>query len=548
MLLRTTITGQRTTNPRRGGFVIVAVLMVIAVLMLAAYQYSSLMDAEYLAADRMRKTNEARILADSGIHYACAMLADPDAFSGTLNSNPYDNPSVFQSVLVKESDNARAQGRFSLVSPNYADQSVLTSGMAPMRFGMIDEGSKLNINALYAADSTGQVLHDALMKLTNMTDEIAWCIVDWVDPNDTESTGGAESQYYSSLSPPYQCKNGPLDTIEELLLVKGVTPLLLYGTDINRNGKTDPGEDDSLGFTLGWSAFLTVYSRERNVDSTGAKRVNLNGNDLNTLMTDLTTAVGADLANFIIAYRIYGGTSSSSSGSGSGSGSGGSAPSPKGGGMGGGGGATQSRPGSPAQLQQSVNQAITAQTQPKQRISSLFSLMGASVTVTSQNRQQPSMSFASPLTNDGSSSDLLGTLLDKCTTSANAELPARVNVNTAPHDVLMALPGMTEQYVQSIINNRPTYLNGDAQDTTFNTVAWLISSGGMKSTDLQALERYITARTQVYRVISVGHFDEVGPIARIEAVIDVNQGKPRIVYYRDLTDQGRAVDPRTISQ
>ena len=42
-----------------------------------------------------------------------------------------------------------------------------------MRYGMVDEASKLNINALYALDSSGQVLHDALMKLENMTDDIA---------------------------------------------------------------------------------------------------------------------------------------------------------------------------------------------------------------------------------------------------------------------------------------------------------------------------------------------------------------------------------------
>ena len=65
---------------------------------------------------------------------------------------------------------------------------------------------------------------------------------------------------------------------------------------------------------------------------------------------------------------------------------------------------------------------------------------------------------------------------------------------------------------------------------------------------LQGLERYATARTQVYRVQSIGYFDEAGPMARVEAVIDVNQGKPRIVYYRDLTDLGRSIDPRSRSR
>ena len=77
-----------------------------------------------------------------------------------------------------------------------------------------------------------------------MTDEIAAAIIDWIDQDDnTES--GAETDYYATLDPPYAAKNGPFDTIEELLLVKGVTPEILYGEDANRNGVLDPNENDA---------------------------------------------------------------------------------------------------------------------------------------------------------------------------------------------------------------------------------------------------------------------------------------------------------------
>src|SRR5262245_2495794 len=110
MLLRTTTNGTRTSAGRRGGFVIVAVLMVVTVLSLAAYQYSALMDAETLAAERIRKTAECKALADSGIHHAMAHVADPEAFEGVLNSNPFDNPGSFQGVMVSEGQSARSQG------------------------------------------------------------------------------------------------------------------------------------------------------------------------------------------------------------------------------------------------------------------------------------------------------------------------------------------------------------------------------------------------------------------------------------------------------
>ena len=539
MLLRTTPTGTRTTAPRRGGFVIVAVLMVVTVLSLAAYQYSALMDAEVMAAERIRKTAEAKALAESGVHAAMAYVADKDAFQGKLNSNPYDNPGAFQAVMVKEGQSARSNGRFSLVSIDYGQDS--SAGSLPLRYGLVDEGGKLNVNALFALDSSGKVLHDALMKLPNMTDEIAWSIVDWIDPDEDPNAGGAESEYYSTLPHPYQAKNAPLDTVEELLLVKGVTPALLFGNDRNRNGKLDPGEDDGLGFTPGWAAFLTVYSRERNVDVDGNPRINLNGNDLTQLQSDLADLIGQDLTTFVLAYRLFGSGSS---------GQGGQAQ-PKGGNAG------RTVQGTMGDLQARVQKAVASSQQPRQRISSLFALVSATVSIQEQMQQKGgggqqtttiTYQYRSPLADKSQQVDLLGKLLDKTTTMSGQELPAKVNINTAPQEVLLTLPGLTEADVDGIVAKRPQYTGGDTPDTVYGTIAWLLQDGTIPVATLQSLERYATARTQVYRVQSIGYFDEGGPMARVEAVIDVNQGKPRLVYYRDLTDLGRSIDPRNLNR
>jgi hypothetical protein len=56
------------------------------------------------------------------------------------------------------------------------------------------------------------------------------------------------------------------------------------------------------------------------------------------------------------------------------------------------------------------------------------------------------------------------------------------------------------------------------------------------------VDRYITTAAQVYRVQSVGYFDGGGPTVRIEAVIDTNAGRPRIVYWRELTELGKGFD------
>ncbi|MEK6201739.1 MAG: type II secretion system minor pseudopilin GspK [Desulfobulbaceae bacterium] len=58
-------------------------------------------------------------------------------------------------------------------------------------------------------------------------------LIDWIDAEDGdwEQEFGAESSYYLSLEMPYPCKNGPVEFVEELLLVQGFTPELLFGTD-----------------------------------------------------------------------------------------------------------------------------------------------------------------------------------------------------------------------------------------------------------------------------------------------------------------------------
>ena len=71
---------------------------------------------------------------------------------------------------------------------------------------------------------------------------------------------------------------------------------------------TDAGEanDGSQPNDRGWSVYLTVYSRERNIDSDNNPRTNLNDTDVNTLSDTMTSAFGPELADFILAYRLYG--------------------------------------------------------------------------------------------------------------------------------------------------------------------------------------------------------------------------------------------------
>lgn len=119
-------------------------------------------------------------------------------------------------------------GYFWILSPDAESDSGY-------RFGITDEYAKLNLN-------TAEL--DMILKLPGMTDEFAASIADWCSSTVESSAGGAKNEYYLLLSPPYYCKSGPLETVEELLLVKGATAGILLGEDTNLNGILDSNEDD----------------------------------------------------------------------------------------------------------------------------------------------------------------------------------------------------------------------------------------------------------------------------------------------------------------
>ena len=585
----------RRRQAARPGYVLIAVLLVIVILSLAAYQYTELMGSEYRSAVRTHDATQARLCAVAGLHYAAGVLADRDTFTQQLNSNPFDNPGMFSDIRINPNPtNPRREGRFSVMSTVYTGGG--TAGYET-KFGVIDEAGKLNINALIQLDPSGQLLRDALMKLPNMTEDVADAIVDWVDADDDPRPSGVESSYYTSLTNPYKAKNGPLNTLDELLLVKGVTPQLLYGSDRNRNGLADDDPTGGAEFSRGWTDFLTVYGRELNVDSTGGLRVYLNQDDMQALYTQLQQAVGADLAAYIVAYKIFnsvttvsnlaasvtsgttgsGTTGSGTTGSGTaGSGTAGSGTTGSGGtssgksggstgGMGTGGGtgtgtgATQPQLATIDQLTEAVQTMLqNGATSRRQVKNSVLSLIGSSVTLPAQpavmgQPPPPTLMFSCPLNDPNRIAELLPSLMDKVTAKADIEMVPRININTAPREVLMALTGITtaagtmllsEADVENIMAQRDAQLQNPTDPAT-QTGAWLVTVAKIDPLSYVNLEKYITGRTMVYRVQSIGYFGQGGPVARVEGVIDLNQGAPRLLYFRDLTelDTPRGFEP-----
>jgi DNA uptake protein ComE-like DNA-binding protein len=305
----------RRAAVERCALVLVIVLVAVAMLSLAAYTFSELMLTEHQGARVVSRQSQARELVNSGgalLQYYLQQTPDLILQAG----GTYDNAGQFSGLLVTDDGTPRGRGRISIIAPKIENGNV-----TGVRFGLENESTRLNVNAFaqWEQQQPGSA-HQLLMTLPGMDDATADAILDWVSPASAASPDGAEADYYSSLTPPYAPTNGPIATIEELLKVRGVTPQLLFGADANRNGMIDPGEEANAQLASnsgadpemnrGWAAYLTVHGREANVQSDGTPKINVNGNDLQQLHDDLSAALDNDeWVNFILAYRLYGGSS-----------------------------------------------------------------------------------------------------------------------------------------------------------------------------------------------------------------------------------------------
>ena len=110
-------------------------------------------------------------------------------------------------------------------------QKTVQLGRGTFTWKIIDCESKFNINAL-GGPGGEEILQQAFIEVGVDPGEIpslSGAILDWIDPDDNTHIDGAESDYYQGLSPPYFAKNGPIDDLSELLLIKGITQDIYWG-------------------------------------------------------------------------------------------------------------------------------------------------------------------------------------------------------------------------------------------------------------------------------------------------------------------------------
>ena len=495
--------------------VLVLVLIVIVILSLGAYSFTDLMLAHHEAAQLTGQQLQARALVESGVDTVRLFLAQPK--DQRLEAGGiFNNVESFRGVTLIEDDDPNFRGSFSVIAPNFDTDGYLQG----MRHGLEDESTRLNLNTLLHAEEllpgSGRQL---LMALPGMTEDVADAILDWIDADDEPRELGAEIDYYSGLSPPYVPKNGPLETVEELLLVRGVTPQLLFGADINRNGQLDNHELDEEVTTVdttdvdpssfrGWSAYLTLYSLEWNVTPEGQPRIYLNEPDLNKLYDQLIEVFPQDWATFIIAYRQAGPYQGNS------------------------------------EAAEGANGQLNMEFKAKMPISQVLDLVGAKVQYTFDGDDSATI-IASPWGEDlGSLNTSLPQLMDDVTINPAATIPGRININQASRTVLLGIPGMAPEIVDQIISRRDVEMTGDNANRRHET--WLLSEAIVTLDEMKQMMPFVTAGGDVYRCQVVGYFQGGQASSRAEVVFDATYTLPRLLFWRDISHLGRGYAIETL--
>jgi general secretion pathway protein K len=201
------------------GFALVAVLLVLALLGVVGAEFSYSMRLEASA---------ARIYKEGilGAHLAEAAIAQ--ATRELVANTPY--------VLMAE------DGQLTFFTPDRVAAPRLERREVPLAGGhfsyrITDEEARLNLNA-----STPDRLDRLLQELgleKRLRDEINDSIQDWRDANEEHRLNGAESEdYYLKLPVPYRSRNANLESVHELLQIRGITPALFHGSD-ERPGLVD---------------------------------------------------------------------------------------------------------------------------------------------------------------------------------------------------------------------------------------------------------------------------------------------------------------------
>jgi len=206
------------SSPAPQGIALIIVMIAIVSLGILAGNFAYSMKVETTLARNANRDADLEWLGRSGIELAKYVLAQP-------------SPGGIQVDALNQKWAGGTGDTNSMVAEIPLDHYELGPGVISVKIRDLDR--KFNINSVTPANR--EILAQALILIgadASESSQIINAVLDWMDPDNATQMGSSdtESEYYEQLNPPYRAKNGPFDDITEMMLVKGITPAMFYGS------------------------------------------------------------------------------------------------------------------------------------------------------------------------------------------------------------------------------------------------------------------------------------------------------------------------------
>jgi type II secretory pathway component PulK len=269
------------------GIALIIVMIAVAVFSALAAALAFSMKVETRLAQKSDNEQQLLWLGRSGVEYARWILSQQASIVG----EPYDS----LNQIWAGGPGGPGETNSALAGISMIDYPI---GDGTVSLKITDLERKANINTANTAE-----LQQALTVMGVDADDISVVsdsIQDWIDADDSPRVAGAESDYYQSLTPAYYAKNAPIDDLSELLLVKGVTREMYYGSSSSNSPALPQRPKLGLGtapdqmpdYPFGLVDVFTAVS---------SGKININTADANVLQ--LIPGVDATIAAAIIQQR-----------------------------------------------------------------------------------------------------------------------------------------------------------------------------------------------------------------------------------------------------
>jgi len=212
--------GESFYRKKRQGTILILALWSLSLLTVFAVYLGVAVRGKIKLQSRIEERDKLYFLAESGVKKAIAVLnndlmLNEYAFTVKAKQARHNNPEYFKNIPL-------AEGTVDISFEDFSE----SGSSAQTRYGLTDEQSKVDINKADIA-TLQRLIKNVLGWQEQPARELAQAIFDWKEYGRNELVDFHGDEYYQSLQYPYSAKDGPFETIDELLLVKGMTKEIL---------------------------------------------------------------------------------------------------------------------------------------------------------------------------------------------------------------------------------------------------------------------------------------------------------------------------------